>query len=205
MTRFKKPNLAAVFLAALTFGAFGFAESLSALPYGAGTYGTCQYSTCGITITTSGTVSLGVVPTSGGVYTVASDSVTVGTSSSTGYQLTINDTDTDTNLVNGANTIPTSSGTLLAPVTLAPNSFGYRVDGAGNFGIGPTTAQNSVTSNSYTFAGVPASSAAADAIRTTTSAANPPEATTVWYGVRLNSTIPSGTYVDQITYTAVVN
>jgi hypothetical protein len=179
--------------------------TLSALPYGSGTYGTCTYDTCAISVLSSGTVNLAVTPTSSGVNTTAKDDVTVSTDASTGYTLTFLDSDTDTTLVNGGNSIAASSGTQAGPITLALNTWGYRVDGLASFGAGPTSAQNNDSSTLYTFAGVPASNQTAHTLKTTSAAANPAETTNVWYGVRLDTTKPSGTYSDQVTYTAVTN
>lgn len=180
-----------------------------AIPYGSGDYGTCIYegssTACSISITTSGTVSLSVTPTSSGVYTTASDNVTVGTNASTGYTLTLKDSDTDTNLVSGSDTITPSAGTQAVPVVRALGTWGYRVDGIGGFGAGPTSAENSAASSSYTFAGVPASNQAANTIASSVNAANPAVVTKVWYGVRLDTTTPSGTYTDLVVYTATTN
>lgn len=178
---------------------------LSALPYGAGTYGTCTYSTCGISITTSGTVSLPVTPSSSGVNTTAEDEVSVTTDASTGYTLTFLDSDTDTDLDSASDAITASSGTQASPVTLSLNTWGYRIDGLSGFGAGPTSAQNSDSGALYTFAGVPASDQTAHTLKTTTAAANPADVTSVWYGVRIDTNIDSGTYTGQVTYTAVTN
>lgn len=179
--------------------------SLWALPYGAGSYGTCQYNTCSIEVTTNGTVNFTMTPTVAGVYSTKSDDVTVSTNSSTGYTLSLGDSDTTTSLTSGANNITASSGSQASPATLATNTWGYRVDGLSGFGAGPTSAQDNVSSSSYTFAGVPASDQTTHTIKTTSSAANPPDTTTVWYGVHVDTTKPGGTYIDQVTLTAVTN
>ncbi len=181
------------------------AGSLAALPYGSGTYGACQYSSCSISIMTGGTVALSATPTSSGVYTIASDSVTVDTLASTGYTLSVKDSDTVTSLENGANTIAASSASPASPGVLAPNTWGWRIDGTAGFGAGPTTAQSSVASNSLTFAGIVASNQTAQTMKTTSSAANPPDVTSVWYGVRVDTAKPAGTYSTQVVYTAVAN
>lgn len=199
LKQFALPGLAVLLLGAIS------TQSLLALPYGAGSYGTCQYSTCGITLTSSGTVNLGVIPTADGVYTTASDSVSVSTSNSTGYTLSLRDSDTNTSLVNGANVMTASGGTSALPLALELNTWGYRVDGLAAFGAGPTSAQNNASASSYTFAGAPASNQTSHTLKTAASAADPPQVTTVWYGVRVDATKPSGTYSGQVTYTAVTN
>jgi hypothetical protein len=129
----------------------------------------------------------------------------VSTDATTGYTLTFLDSDTNTSLVSGGNSIAASSGTPASPITLALNTWGYRVDGQAGFGAGPTSAQNSDPSELYSFAGIPASDQTAHTLKTTSSAANPPEITDVWFGVRLDTAKPNGTYTDQVTYTAVTN
>lgn len=176
-----------------------------ALPYGSGTYGTCQYGTCSLSLSTSGTVSISATPTVSGVYSTQSDSVQVGTHASTGYTLTMKDSDTNTDLVSGGDTVSRSAGTQASPIGLALNTWGYRVDSLSGFGAGPTSAQTNSASSSYTFAGVPASNESTHTLKVTSVAAEPAETTTVWYGVRLNDAKPSGTYTDLVTYTAVTN
>lgn len=195
------------FMAAITTLALAgvSSELLGALPYGSGSYDTCTYDTCGISLSTSVTVTLNVTPTSGGVNTTAKDDVVVSTDASTGYTLTFSDTDTSTDLQNGANIIPVSGDTPASPATLPLNTWGYRVDGLSGFGAGPTSAQTNDASTLYTFAGIPASNQTAHTLKATSAAANPAETTNVWYGVRLDDTKPSGTYSDIVTYTAVTN
>lgn len=184
----------------LAFGTF-----ISALPYGSGDYGACTYDTCGITLTTDGTVTLPVTPTTSGVNTTVSDTAEVSTDATTGYTLTLSDSDTDTDLISGVSTIAAASGTQASPATLALNTWGYRVDGLAGFGTGPTSAQTSDSSALYTFAGLPASNQTVHTIKTTSQAANPPDTTDVWYGVRVDTTKPNGTYTGTVTYTAVTN
>lgn len=184
--------------------AFLIVPTVAALPYGTGLYGTCQYDTCSISVSSSGTVGLSATPTAAGVFSTASDTVSVTTAASTGFTLKVNDSDTDTNLVNGANNVAASSGTQAVPVERAANTWGYRVDGLSGFGAGPTSAESSVSSSSYTFAGVPASNQTAHTIRNYTSAASAIE-TIIWYGVKIDTAIPAGTYTGTVTYTATTN
>lgn len=153
--------------------------------------------------TSNGTVAANVTPTGGGAQTIASDTLTVSTNNSLGYTLQIADSDATTTLVSGGNTIPASSGTQASPTAQSVNTWGYRVDGVGGFGAGPTSGQNSAAIGSSTFAGVPASSSP-NTIKTTSSTASN-DTTTVWYGVAANTSQPTGTYSDTITYTATAN
>jgi hypothetical protein len=174
---------------------------------GAATTSTTVNSAIGSVIsvfTSSGTVNVNVTPTGSGAQTIASDTLTVSTNDALGYTLQISDSDTNTNLVSGGNNVPASSATQGTPVAQTVNTWGYRVDSIGGFGAGPTSGQNSAAvSGSIKFAGVP-SSAAPNTIKTTaTTASN--DTTTVWYGVAANTSQPSGTYSDTITYTATAN
>lgn len=156
-----------------------------------------------ISMSTSGTVALAVTPVSSGSSTSASDTVSVSTNDSLGYNLTLSTSSATTTLANGANTIAASAGTYAAPATLANNTWGYRVDNVGTFGAGPTAAQTNVATLSGTWAAVPASGSAQQIKSTSAIASN--DATTVWYGVKTDMSKPSGTYTNNITYTATGN
>jgi hypothetical protein len=174
--------------------------------YSNGTYSACQYNACGISLTSSGTVDLSVIPGASTTCTVQSDSVAVTTDSSTGYTLTLNDGDTS-NQMPGSNggAINAVSGTNAAPATLGANTWGYRVDGNGGFGAGPTSASSNGSVPAGAFAAVPLSSAAPDTIATSSVAADPAVTTPVWYGLCANAAVPNGNYSDSVVYTAVVN
>lgn len=176
-----------------------------AIEYGSGLYGACQYGSCSITIGSNSNVSVNVTPNSGGSCTVQSDSVSVLTSNSSGYTLTLADSGTNTALRKGSDSIAATSATQASPSALSANAWGYRVDGAGAFGNGPTTAGNNTSPGSTTFAGVPASNGTAATVASTSVAANPAVTTTIWYGVCANTNIPNGTYTTQVVYTAVTN
>ena len=179
--------------------------SASAINYNSGTYGSCQYSSCSITLTSNGSVSLNVTPSGAGSCTTASDTATVTTDDSNGYSLTLADMTTNTALVNGAATIPASGGSLVSPIPLTADRWGYRVDGVGGFGAGPTTAQSNVGLNSTTYAGIQPSNATADTIATTSVPANPAVSTTVWYSVCARADVVPGAYTTVVTYTAITN
>jgi len=193
--------------ALVIIGLTGSILPVHALNYGSGTYGTCQYNSCGISVTSSGSVTLDVAPSAGTKCTVASDTVSVLTDSSTGYTLQINDNDTDNRLngaVHGSN-ISASSGSAGTPATLAGNSWGYRVDATSGFGAGPTNSQSSGSVPSLTFAAVPVSSGSPDTIASSSSAADPAVNTQVWYGVCVDTSLVSDSYTDSLVYTALVN
>lgn len=154
--------------------------------------------------TSNGTVTANVTPTGAGAQTIASDTLTVSTNNTLGYTLQIADSDATTTLTSGANTMAASSGSQTTPVVQAANTWGYRVDGLGGFGAGPTSGQSSAAiSGTIKFAGMPANSAPNTIKTTATTASN--DTTTVWYGVAANTSQPTGTYSDTITYTATAN
>ncbi len=176
-----------------------------AINYGSGTYGSCQYETCSISLSANGSVSLDVTPTPGGACTIQSDTAAVFTDNSNGFSLTLANNSVNTALINGASTIAASSGSLASPAALAISSWGYRVDGTGGFGAGPTSSGTNIAPSGTTFAGVPASNVTAHTIANTSVAANPTVNTVVWYGVCANTDVTNGAYTAQVTYTAVTN
>ena len=155
-----------------------------------------------ISVTTPATVTLNLTPTSGGVVSSASDTVTVNTNNTTGYVLTLKDSDTTTSLTSGSNTIAAHTGTPAAPTALANNTWGFAIAGA-PFDATYSAETNNGSSTSK-WAGVPASSGTAATLKTTaTTATN--DTTTVWYAVKANSSQPNGTYTDTVVYTATTN
>ncbi|MBP7760627.1 hypothetical protein KA093_02435 [Candidatus Saccharibacteria bacterium] len=162
-----------------------------------------------ISVTTSGTVTLNIIPVSGGAQSTASDTVTVTTNHGTGYNLSLKDADANTNLVNGGNNIPTSSSTTWgSPATLSNNTWGYGIaSGTANLTAGSNfsasyTAQTDQTTDSHLFLGVKTTD---QLLRTTSAAAGSGEVTTVWYSAKADTTNPTGTYTDTVTYTALTN
>lgn len=174
--------------------------------YGSGDYGICSYGVaCSISLTSNGTVSLNVTPGAGGKCTIQSDTASVLTDDSNGYTLTLADNSTNTALLSGGNSIAATSGTFASPTALTANTWGYRVDGVGSFGSGPTTSQSNAIPGSLTFAGIEASNQTPDVLADTAVAADPTVTTTVWYGACADQTVTSGTYTTQVTYTALAN
>lgn len=162
-----------------------------------------------IAITTSGTVTLNIVPVSGGSQTTASDTVTVTTNHATGYNLSLKDSDATTTLTNGGNTIAASSNTSWASAnTLSNNTWGYGIASgtsgltAGGAFSAAYTAQTDQTTDSHTFLGITATD---QLLRTTASAAGSGDVTTVWYSAKADTTKPIGTYTDTVLYTALTN
>ena len=170
--------------------------------YGSGNYGDCQYSSCSISITNNTSVELSITPTSGGSCSIGTDSVIVTTHNTNGYYLTLSTTTSQTSLKNGSSQIPSSTGTFSSPTLLAVNRWGYRIDGQGGFGAGPTTL--STNPSLASFAGVHISPG--DTVKTTAVAtSNSGDTTPIWYGVCADSSNKNGTYSVGITYTATAN
>jgi len=182
-----------------------FADTTDSTTYGSGNYGNCDYGSCTITLSSSGAMSANVTPSSGGACTVQSDAVTVTTDSTTGYTLTATTSTTATGMTSGGNTIPSTTATQASPAVLTSEEWGFRVDGVGGFGSGPTTAQTNGSIPSLTFAGMPASNGTPDQLAATSSPASSGTTTNVWYGVCADTGIASGTYSVSVLYTAVTN
>jgi hypothetical protein len=192
---------------ALSAALLAITTSSSAINYSAGTYGSCTYDTCSIGLTSTPTVAVNVTPSGGGATcSVQSNSVTATTDSSTGYTVTVNNTDTNS-ILNGpnANTIASVGGTAASPVALTANTWGYRVDSVAGFGAGPTSVLSNGAIPVTTFAAIPSSASAGGVIKTTSSATGSGVAESVWYGVCVNTSKPSGSYSDAVIYTALIN
>ncbi len=199
--RKKQLSIAGGFLAALLVLISPVISSVAAV-----TTNTTINATIGsvISVSSGPSVAISLTPTAGGVVSSASDSVAVSTNNSTGYTLTLANADTTTSLTSAGNTIAAHNGSLALPTALAANTWGYRVVGAGGFGGTAYTGESNVSGSTSTWAGVPANGAA-DTIKSTATIAATPDTTTVWYGVRANSSQPNGTYSDIVTYTATAN
>jgi hypothetical protein len=158
-----------------------------------------------ISVSTSGTVTLNVLPTGSGSQTIGSDTVTVNTNDVAGYTLTLSSTSSSTSaLASGGNTIPASSGTQASPVVQSANTWGYCVSSIGGFStFCPSVGVSNQAIGSNKFAGVPLSAAANTIATTATTATN--ATTTVWYAVAANSSQASGLYTGTVVYTATAN
>lgn len=167
-------------------------------------------STITLTTTSQGTsnnVDLNLTPGSSPVLTSASDTLTVNTNSTAGYLLTLADTDTTTALthtVTSSYTIAAQSGTT--PATLAANTWGFAVPGK-SYGGQPFDASYAVESNSTTstskWGAIPVPASPYTLKSTAATATN--DQTVVWYAAKVDSSKPTGTYTDQVVYTATAN
>ncbi len=195
----------AIYVTSLTLITFATIFPAHGLTYGIGSYGTCQFSSCSITLSSSTTLAANITPGAGTTCTVVKDDVSVRTGSSTGYTLQVNDDDTDTSMNrSGGGAITAISGTQTSPSTLTANTWGYRVDSLSGFGAGPTSAVSNAAVPSVQFAAIPVSGSP-DTIATKNSAASVAEVTSVWYGLCSDTSIPAGSYTDMVLYTALTN
>ena len=105
-----------------------------------------------ITITATPTLDINLDPTGTSVTSTGSTTVTVNTNSTLGYNLTLSTSSAVTTLAKGGDTLAATSGTYAVPAVLGLNTWGYRVDGLGTFGAGPTSVLNSVASSALNFA-----------------------------------------------------
>lgn len=156
-----------------------------------------------ISMSTSSTVGINIIPTAVGAASSASDTVLVSTNRSTGYTLNLKDADATTSL---STSITAHTGTVAAPTALTTNNtWGFRVDDSSaytGFGAGSTSAETNVAAlTNVKWAGITA--AGANIKTTATPGAN--NSTTVWYAAKVDTTITDGTYSDIVTYTATTN
>lgn len=161
-----------------------------------------------ISMTTSSPVSLNLTPSGSGVVSSASDTVTVSTNNSLGYNLTVADNDATTNLVSGADNFTATTGTKTAPIALTNGTWGFAV-ATGTTGIGTNgfdttySVESNNTTSTSKWAGMPASGS--PMLLKSTSAVASNDTTTVWYAAKAAVTQPTGTYSDTVTYTATTN
>lgn len=157
-----------------------------------------------ISINSTANVSFAINPTASNAKASSGQAtVTVSTNNATGYNLKIAMNGAARGLANGGNTIDAHAGTLASPSTMATNSWGYRVTGAGGFGAGVATAESNVNDLAQTWAGVPAQNAD-DTIKTHASAVQN-DNTNVMFGAKVDSTKPSGNYTGTVVFTAAAN
>lgn len=162
-----------------------------------------------ISIATSGTVTLNIVPVSGGSQSTASDTVTVTTNQASGYNLNLKDFDSTLTLANGGDSIAASTNnTWGSAAALANNTWGFAI-ASGTTGLTAASgfdasysALTDQTSDPAKFMGIQASD---ELLRTTAVPAGSGDPTTVWYSAKADTTLPIGTYTNTVVYTATTN
>lgn len=152
-----------------------------------------------ITITSGNTTAFSVTPAASAKMSTGSDLLTVNTNNVAGYNLTLSMTGAGNTLIKGVDSIAPATGTFASPAALGVNQWGYRADGAGTFGAGPTSVLNSVDAT-LTWAKVQPL-ATPDTIKSTTTTATN-DTMTVWYAMNVDSSKPTGLYTNTVVYTA---
>ena len=137
-----------------------------------------------ITLAVSGNVNINATP--GGGVATGSHNVTVSTNNSTGYNLSLASSASETTLAKGADSINAATAPFATPAALTADTWGYRVD--------------SFTANNY--AGIVSNSTTAPVIKSSTVPATN-EVTPVTWGVNVTAAKPTGAYSRVVTYTAV--
>ncbi|MEO5499388.1 MAG: hypothetical protein ABIR46_02730, partial [Candidatus Saccharimonadales bacterium] len=149
-----------------------------------------------ISISTATPVAISLTPTGSGVVSSISDTVTVSTNRTTGYELTLKDTDTSSNLVSGGNNFTPHAGTMAAPTALADNTWGFAI-ATGTTGAETNafdasySAETNSTTSTTKWAGMPTSSGTAYKLKDTTAAASG-DTTVVWYAAKATTAQPNG-------------
>lgn len=159
-----------------------------------------------ITVTATNPTAIAATPGASAVYSNTSHNVSVSTNNATGYNLTLSSSD-GTNALNhtdGTTTIAASSNTTAAPAALATNTWGFAItQAAGVFDTSYTTATNQAATGASKWAGVPVLASPYTLKSTAINASS--DLTTVWYAIEVDSTKKSGTYTDNVVYTATTN
>jgi hypothetical protein len=144
-------------------------------------------------ISSSGKVSIGVMPTGDGTLATGTDNVKVSTNGGSGYTLSIKDADADLALNSAAGTTPiaASPNAWASPnvTALTTNTWGYRVESSADF----------VATGAYV--GI----TAADQEIKQTGGDAVDDLTQVTFGVNVTTATNNGTYTDVVVYTAVNN
>jgi hypothetical protein len=143
-----------------------------------------------------GTVSLNVTPlvaddSTGGTLVTGNETITVTTNNPNGYTLTIENNDSNLNLVSGSDNIAASTAPFGTPAALSASG----ATGVWGFRLASFAAD--------TFAGVPANGS--PQIISSTSAAASGDTTVVTWGVAVTTAQPAGTYSDTVIYTVIDN
>ncbi len=150
-----------------------------------------------ISITTNapeGKVTIPITPSADGAFNSHDLTVSVHTNNQTGYTLNMNSSSDTTALTHTSaptSIISSTIATLASPQTLSANTWGYSKWANGQ--VNPPT----------TFSRIPASGAP-DKLTETTDPSGPID-TKLTFGANASLAIPSGTYTNTITFTAVTN
>jgi hypothetical protein len=172
----------AMTVAILTCLQFAQLAPVSASPFGKGVFGADVPfgSLTSLSINFSGSVGMILTSSGGNLSGTGSQVITITSTDVVGYSLYVH-SPTTTAMTSGSNTIPASSNTTAGPLSVG--TWGYNASGSTTNFIGLTTAPVLVRDRSGPFKNG--------------------DPTTVTYGTLVPTNKQSGTYLVDITYTAV--
>ena len=152
----------------------------------------------------NGTVNLNVTPgAANGNQTTSSDSITILSNDSSGYNVTLSNNSASVSALvpsSGGGSIPASANST--PGVLAADTWGYREDGFGSFGAGPTTPlASSITLSPLYYMPVPLSGSPVNIASPSTYTGSGSQAYTIWYSVYAKN-VQTNTYTATVLYTA---
>ena len=154
-----------------------------------------------VSITSADNIPIDVEASPMGQLAAAKDTINVNTNSPKGYRLYLSTSSADNNIYKAGSAenasmgyFSATSGTLSSPSKLTQNTWGFSL-----------TAQNTTTpEDTATWAAVPVLAEASNNQIAELNTNNNPDGTNydIYYGVNASTTLPSGDYTTEITYTA---
>ena len=156
-----------------------------------------------ISVSSSDRISVNLATTPDGVVATAKDTITIQSNIASGYKLYFGMANSTTNsLYKDGNTtssaaIAATNGTYNVPAVLGMNTWGYAVPGLNNFDSSYSTDSPNLVS---LFAKVPLGGSE-DLIYQQSTTTD--KSLDVYYAVKANTALPSGTYYNNVAYTAV--
>ncbi|MBR3135139.1 hypothetical protein IKG54_01045 [Candidatus Saccharibacteria bacterium] len=170
-----------------------------------------------IQITSADSLGLDVTASPTGQMAIAKDTINVVTNSPNGYKLYVSTSVNDNNIYQGGSSSSASegyfqpgSGTISSPAKLTQNTWGFALDSStgdpfsANFANIDYYSTGNPSADS-TWAEVPKYANSSNAKIAETSDYNSPDGTDldIFYGINASTTLPTGSYSTEVTYTAI--
>ena len=171
-----------------------------------------------IEITSADALDLSVTADPNGKLAYAADTVKVVTNSDNGYKLYVSTSGNDNNIYQGGNSATASqgyfqpgTGTISSPAALGQNSWGFALNKSQNTSYSSAFAnvaeyvnETGAPTTSSTWAAVPTFANSEQAKISEYSGDNSPAGTSldIYYGINASTTLPTGNYTTEVTYTA---
>ena len=171
-----------------------------------------------IQITSADTLPLTVTAKPTGQLSYRADTINVTTNSDNGYKLYVSTSSNDNNIYQGGDASTASqgyfqptSGTLSSPTALSQNTWGFALNKSQNTSFSSAFAnvseyvnETGAPTTSSTWAAVPTYANSETAKISEYSTSNYPDGTNldIYYGVNASTTLPTGNYATEVTYTA---